>query len=79
MFKKITSHQGFWKAVLTLTVSFMVLFLVVKWIIEGFSFDFVNRPNPLIFFGGLILAGFVYGFLWNYGKFYKKIKEQERG
>lgn len=78
MFKKITTYPGFWKAVALLSTAFIVLFLVVKYIIEGFSFDFVGRPNPLLFFGGLILAAFIYGFLWTYGKFYKKLKENEK-
>ena len=78
MFKKITSHPGFWRSVFSLTTAFMILFMVVKWIIEGFSFEFVSRQNPYIFFGGLVLAGFIYGFLWTYGKFHKKLKENQQ-
>jgi hypothetical protein len=75
VFKEIISHQGFWRSVVTLALSFVVLFVLVKWAIEGFSMEFFTRQDPLLFWGGLFVAGFIYGFLWTYGKFKKRIKE----
>ena len=79
MFKEVISYNGFWKSVFTLELAFIVLFVVVKWAIEGFSMDFFARQDPLLFWGGLLVAGFIYGFLWTFGKFRKKIKESQRG
>ena len=75
MFKEVVSHQGFWKSVLSLELAFIVLFLIIKWAIEGFSFEFIERQDPLIFWGGMVGAGFIYGFLTTFVKFRKKLKD----
>ncbi|MEZ4874098.1 MAG: hypothetical protein R2793_01245 [Flavobacteriaceae bacterium] len=75
MFKKIINHEGFWKSVVSIGIAFVVLFCVFKWILDSFSFAFITN-NPLRFTVAIVLAGFVYGFLVTYGKFWKKLKEK---
>ena len=74
MFKKIINYKSFWKSVFFLALAFAVVFCIFKWIIEGFSFDFVSR-DPLTFFLSIVVGGFIYGFFVTYGKFWKKLKE----
>jgi hypothetical protein len=79
MFKKVITHKGFWKGVFSVGGAFSLLFLLVKWALARFSSDFLsNIKNPIFFFGGIIIAGFIYGFLVTYGKFIKELKEKEK-
>ena len=79
MFKKIISTEGFWKSVASLGIAFALLFVVVKWAIEGFKMTYFSSiQNPVFFFLGLIVGGFVYGFLVTYGKFRGKYKKDEQ-
>lgn len=78
MFKKIISTQGFWRSVVSIGITFALLFVIIKWAIDGFKMDFFTTlKNPLFFVLGLITSGFVYGFLVSYGKFRGKIKKEE--
>ena len=78
MFSKVISFQGFWKSVFSLGIAFIVLFVVVKWAIEGFKMEyFTSIQNPVYTFLGLLLCGFIYGFLVTFGKFRAKIKNEE--
>jgi len=78
MFKKIISTRGFWKSVISIGIAFALLFVIIKWAIEGFDLEyFPSLKNPLFFILGLIVSGFVYGFLVTYGKFRGKIKRGE--
>lgn len=77
MFKKIVNHKNFWRSVVTLVIAFAVLFCLFKWAIEGFSFDFISR-DPVVFLLSISLGGFVYGFFVTYGKFWKKLKENQK-
>jgi hypothetical protein len=78
MFKKIVSTQGFWRSVISIGIAFALLFTIIKWAIEGFKMEyFISLENPLFFVLGLMVSGFVYGFLVTYGKYrgiYKKGK-----
>jgi TRAP-type C4-dicarboxylate transport system permease small subunit len=74
MFKKVIQTPGFWRSVLVLGITFVLLFLGFKWAIEGFTFDFINLREPWLFILGSLAAGFAYGFFVTYGKFLKKIK-----
>lgn len=78
MIKEVVSHQGFWKSVLSLGLAFIILFIIIKSAIEGFSFQFLKHQDPLIFWGGIVGAGFIYGFLTTFVKFRKKIKDKVR-
>ena len=61
----------------SMALAFIVLFLVFKWVIEGFEWSFFQREDPLLFYGTLIAAGLFYGFMVTYGKFWKKFKESD--
>lgn len=78
MFKKVINHKGFWKGVFSVGTAFSLLFLLVKWAISRFNTSFFSEiQNPVFFFLGIAVAGFVYGFLVTYGKFYKEIKQRQ--
>lgn len=78
MFKRVITYPGFWKSVIALALAFVLLFIIFKWIIDGFKLSFFTGDNGPLFFGGAILAGLVYGFFVTYGKFWKKLKEGDR-
>ena len=78
MFKKVINTKGFWKSVISLAVSFAILFALIKWAIEGFDMAYFTERNPLVFMFTLLGAGFVYGFFVTFGKFRAKIKEKEQ-
>lgn len=78
MFSKIISTPGFWKSVFSLGLAFAFLFVIVKWAIEGFKISYFTAiQNPLVTVLGLLLSGFIYGFLVTFGKFRAKIKKDE--
>ncbi len=78
MFQKIISTQGFWKSVMSLGIAFSLLFVIIKWAIEGFdSAYFSSLQNPVSFVLGLLVGGFIYGFLVTFGKFRGKLKKEE--
>jgi cytosine/uracil/thiamine/allantoin permease len=78
MFKRVISHEGFWKSVVSLAIAFAVLFIIIKWAIDGFSMDFITERNPLYFFLGVIAAGLVYGFFVTFGKFRARLKKEDQ-
>ena len=78
MFKKVISVPGFWKSVFSLGIAFALLFVLVKWGIEGFNSSyFSSLENPRSFVLGLVVGGFVYGFFVTFGKFRAKLKKDE--
>lgn len=78
MFSKVISLQGFWKSVFSLGIAFIVVFVIVKWAIEGLKMEyFTSIQNPINTILGLLLCGFVYGFLVTFGKFKAKLKKEE--
>ncbi|MBV1923556.1 MAG: hypothetical protein KUG68_05995 [Flavobacteriaceae bacterium] len=78
MFSKVISTQGFWKSVFSLGIAFVLLFVIVKWAIEGFKMEYFTAiQNPGVTVLGLMLSGFIYGFLVTFGKFRAKIKKDE--
>lgn len=77
MFKKVINTKGFWKSVISLALSFAILFALIKWAIEGFDIAYFTERNPTIFILTLLAAGFVYGFFVTFGKFRSKLKEKE--
>ncbi len=79
MFKKVVSTPGFWKSVFSLGLAFMILFVLIKWAIEGFdSAYFLSFENPSLVILGLLVGGFIYGFFAAFGKFRGKIKKDEQ-
>ncbi len=77
MFKKVISYPGFWRSVVSLALAFILLFILVKWAIEGFSAEFLAVQEPLQFIGGIVIAGLLYGFIVSFGKFRSKLKEKQ--
>ena len=77
MFKKIVNHKGFWKSVVSIGIAFIILFIIIKWAIEGFSFLFITEQDPYLFILGTAAAGFIYGFLVSFGKFRARLKKNE--
>jgi len=78
MFKKVINYDGFWRSVVSLAIAFALVFILIKWAISGFESAFFEQGDPVRFFAGIVLAGFVYGFFVTFGKFRAKIKNQER-
>ncbi len=76
MFKEVINHKGFWKSVISLAIAFAAAFTLIKWGIDGFNKSFFSENDPARFFGGVILAGMVYGFFVTFGKFRKRLKEK---
>jgi cytochrome c biogenesis protein CcdA len=77
MLKRVLNHPGFWKSVASLAIAFALVFTIIKWAIDGFSAAFFTERDPLRFFLGVILAGFVYGFFVSFGKFRNKLKNNQ--
>lgn len=77
MFKRVVNTPGFWKSVFSLAIAFGLLFVVVKWGIDGFNMDFFTERNPWIFLITVLFAGLIYGFLVTFGKFRGKLKEMD--
>ncbi len=75
MFKEVINHKGFWKSVVSLAIAFALVFTLIKWGIDGFDMFFFSKNDPLKFFGGVLLAGLVYGFFVSFGKFRNKLKK----
>ncbi len=75
MFQKVINTKGFWQSVLSLGIAFCVIFVLIKWAIERFSVSFFKEmENPMLFFVGLVVGGFLYGFIVTFGKFKTKLK-----
>jgi len=79
MLKKVISTPGFWKSVFSLGLAFAILFTLFKWGMSGFkSAFFSSLEDPNLFYLGLIVGGFIYGFFVSFGKFRGKIKKDEQ-
>lgn len=75
--KEVIKMPGFWRMVAIMGVSFVSLFFLVKWILDGFSFDFFQRQDPVLLVLGSIVAGFIYGFFVAYGRFKKQLHNKK--
>tara|TARA_R110000787_G_scaffold96415_5_gene199783 strand:- start:1924 stop:2169 length:246 start_codon:yes stop_codon:yes gene_type:complete len=79
MFQKVISKPGFWRSVFSLGFAFSLIFVIIKWAIEGFNMEYFNAIiNPFSFVLGLLAGGFIYGFLVTFGKFRAKLKKEEQ-
>jgi len=76
--KKVITHPGFWRSVISIGAAFVVLYFLFRWILDGFSFQFLEERNIWVYLFAIGGGGFVYGFFVTYGKFWRKIKEKER-
>jgi len=77
MFKEIINHKGFWKSVVSVGLAFIVLYFLFRWILDGFSFNFMEAMDTWLYVLVIAAAGFIYGFFVTYGKFWKKLKERK--
>ena len=78
MFQKIISNKGFWQSVASLGIAFSIIFVIIKWALESFKMSYFSTlHNPVSFVVGLLVGGFLYGFIVTYGKFRGKFKEDE--
>ncbi|MCG9972212.1 hypothetical protein [Christiangramia crocea] len=82
-FKTIISQRSFWKSVLWLGLSFLVLYNVITILFEygelAFSTFFRERTADgklFRFIIGQILASFLYGFILAYAQFRSKEKKK---
>ena len=78
MFKRIVSHAGFWKSVLFLSVMYLLILLVIQWFITGFASDFISQLLSSSKVWMVPIAGFIAGFMVSYGKFWAKLKRQDK-
>lgn len=76
MFKRVTSHKGFWKSVVILALAFAIVFFFIQWAFTGFNIGFL-QPSLRTFLA-LIVGGVIYGFIMTYGKFWSKLKQQDQ-
>ncbi|MBX2827153.1 MAG: hypothetical protein KTR22_03280 [Flavobacteriaceae bacterium] len=78
MIKRILTHPGFWKSVLFLSLMYLLILLVIQWFITGFSSEFITLllGSPKVWM--VPIAGFIAGFMVSYGKFWAKLKRQDK-
>jgi len=78
MFKRIVSYEGFWRSVMFLTLMYLLILLVLQWVITGFSSEFITLllDSPKAWM--LPFAGFIAGFMVSYGKFWGKLKREDK-
>ncbi|WP_037316178.1 hypothetical protein [Salegentibacter sp. Hel_I_6] len=81
-FKEMISQRAFWKSVLLLGISFLIVYDVVSMLFEygGFHFKtfFAERTEDgklFRFIAGQLLAAFAYGFIISFGQFRAKQKK----
>jgi len=75
MFKRIVNHKGFWKSVLVLGLMYSVLLYLLQWAFTGFNEAYTKMG--VLFYFGVLLAGFIVGFSMAYAKFYGKLKRED--
>ena len=78
MFKRIINYKGFWRSVLFLSVMYLLILLVLQWFITGFSSEFLSILLKSSKVWMLPFAGFIAGFLVSYGKFWGKLKREDK-
>jgi len=78
MFQRITKYQGFWKSVFFLTFMYLLIILVVQWFLTGFSSEFISILLQSSKVWMLPIAGFIAGFMVSYGKFWGRLKREDK-
>ena len=84
-FKSIVSQKSFWKSVILLGVSFLIIYNFVSMLFEYGGFEvttfFRERTEDgklFRFILGQVFAAFAYGFIIAFGQFKMKEKENSR-
>jgi|TARA_R110000751_G_scaffold185300_2_gene291728 membrane protein YdbS with pleckstrin-like domain len=75
MFKRVISHQGFWKSVVVLSLVYAIIMYVIQWGLAGRWSEFFSAKAVVLLI--FIFGSFLVGFLVTYGKFWRKLKEQD--
>ena len=75
MFKRIISYKGFWKSVVVLSVVYGLILYIIQWGFKGEWLTFFEAPVLVLI--TFAVSSFIIGFAMTYGKFWKKLKEQE--
>lgn len=81
-FKEMVSQKSFWKSVVILGISFLIIYDLVSMLFEygGFKVSTYFRERTedgklFRFILGQFVAAFAYGFIISFGQFRKKQKE----
>lgn len=84
-FKKVINTTGFWKSVLGMGLSFIVVYHIITMLFTFGGFDFsgyfdlnFSEGRGLRFVLGSLFSGFLYGFIITFGQFSVKQKREER-
>ncbi|MCH9661858.1 MAG: hypothetical protein K0U54_13215 [Bacteroidetes bacterium] len=78
MFTRVIRHSGFWKSVVFLSIMYLVILLLVQWFATGFSNQFVTILWESDKVWMLPFAGFIAGFMVSYGKFWARLKKEDK-
>ncbi|NNM22178.1 MAG: hypothetical protein HKO54_01390 [Flavobacteriaceae bacterium] len=78
MFRKIIRYPGFWRSVWFLSFMYLLILLVLQWIATGFSEKFLSLLMASSKVWMVPLAGFIAGFMVTYGKFWARMKREEK-
>ena len=78
MFRRIIKYEGFWRSVIFLSIMYLLILLVLQWFITGFSSEFLTILLKSSKVWMLPFAGFIAGFLVSYGKFWGKLKREDK-
>lgn len=81
-FKSVINQKGFWKSVVLLGISFMVIYNIVTMLFEFGEFQFEafwndrTQDGKLVrFLIGQVLSALLYGFIISFGQFRNKDKK----
>ncbi|TVZ27264.1 hypothetical protein JM83_2293 [Gillisia sp. Hel_I_86] len=84
-FKKVINAKGFWRSVVGMGISFIVVYHIITMLFAFGGFDFsgyfeqnLSQGRWMRFVLGSLLSGFLYGFIITFGQFSIKQKKEER-
>jgi hypothetical protein len=82
-FKKILERADFWKSVIWMGLSFIIIYHIIAMLFEYGGFDFsawsadkLEDGKWVRFILGTLVSGFLYGFIISFGKFRSKLKKE---
>ena len=73
MVKKVIGQKGFWKSVGVLGIVYAAVLAVLLWAMRGFASSFFTPKLALV----ALISGLIVSFSTTYGKFWRKLKEDE--
>ncbi len=77
MFKRVVTHKGFLKSVITLGFVYAVILFTLQWAMIGFSTALFFEGITPVFLLTLCAAGIFCGFMVSFGKFWGKLKRDD--